>query len=76
MFDSIATARSLMIVKTLETTFVHLHHLLLYGSWRVDFLDGLPTLVRAASHDVLLHFEFQAAVVTNQAFVFALLVLG
>lgn len=74
--DSIATARSLMIIKTLETTLVHLHHLLLYRSWRVDFLNSLSTLVRAPSHNVFLHLELQAAVITNKPFVFSFFVFG
>lgn len=65
-----------MIVKTLEATLVYLNYLLLYSSWRVDFLDSVSTLVSAASHNVFLHLELQAAVITNETLVFTILVLS
>lgn len=65
-----------MVVETLESTLIDLHHFLLNCSWRVDLLDSLTALVSASSHYVLLHLEFEAAVITHQSFVLSLLILG
>ena len=64
------------MVEPFEAAFVDLDHLLLDGGWRIDLLNGFSVFVSAAGHDVLLHLEFEAAVVAHQPLALPLLIFG
>jgi hypothetical protein len=59
-----------------EAALVDLYDFLLDGRWRIDLFNRLAAFVRAASHYILFHFEFQAAVIAEESFVLPLLVFG
>ena len=64
------------MVEPFESALVDLDHLLLDDGWRIDLLNGFSAFVSAAGHDVLLHLEFEAAVVAHQPLALPLLVFG
>jgi hypothetical protein len=64
------------MVEALEAAFINFSNFLLNCDRRIYFFDCFATLIRATSHDILLHLELQTAVIPHQPFILPVLAFG
>jgi len=75
MFINLKFVESFMI-RPLEPALGGLRGLLLDVNRAVELLNSVSIFISTPSHHIFFHFELQAAIVVNQAFVFAIFVFS